>query len=78
MTPTKLMSKALGEPTLLPVWPKSDKLVLVCVEYTESDKTVVMHVLHSTQELENKLAEDNDIRKLFFQILKSDLGAPKN
>lgn len=77
MTPANLMRKALGEPTLLPVWPKSDKLALVCVEYNESDKTVVMSVLHSTQELENKLSEDNDIRKLFFQMLKSDLGAPK-
>lgn len=75
MTPARLMNKTLGEPTLLPVWPKSDKLVLVCVEYTENDKTVVMRVLHSMQQLEDKLAEDNDIRKLFFQILKSDLGA---
>ena len=75
MTPVNLLSKALGEPTLLPVWPKSDKIVLICIEYTENNKTVVMRVLHSMQELENKLAENDDNRKLFFQILKSDLGA---
>lgn len=73
MTPKDLLFKTLGEPTLLPVWPKSDKLVVICVECANNDKTVIMRVLNSASELEAKLKEDDDVRRLYFNILKSDL-----
>lgn len=73
MTPAYLISKTLGEPTLLPVWPKSEKIALVCVECTENNKTVAISVIRSAEHLESKLATDNEIRMLFFQLLKSDL-----
>ena len=74
MTPADIMKLTLGEPTLLPVWPGSDKIVLVCIEYNGSrDKTVVFTVLESVELLEKKLQEDSNIRRVFVQLLKSDL-----
>jgi len=77
MTPAMLINRSLGEPTLLPVWPKSDKIVLICVECANNDKRVIMSVLNSESDLEAKLREDDDVRRLYFNILKSDLALHK-
>jgi hypothetical protein len=61
---------AIGDPTLLPTWPESDKIALICGEY--HNDVIRFSVIQSQSELEKKLAAITQRQVLFFNVLKSD------
>jgi hypothetical protein len=65
-----LQQRSLRDPTLLPTWPESDKLTLVCAEYHNDG--IAVSVIESQAELEEKLKNLVKRKMLFFEVLKSD------
>lgn len=68
-TPEGWLSQHDSSPTILPLWPESKRMALVCV-MEGADETVAW-VVTAQQQLHETLLKQDNLRRLFFLVPRS-------